>query len=130
MVKGRDNSPATEVKTGGSLSRNPGDWSPGALAFQSTISLRPRSERIGRRLAFTSLPRSGMHREHRGIQGFLSKDLIRMSDAPILTEKHGHVMTITLNRPEAMNAITPHMLQDLNQAFKTRTMISTPASYC
>ena len=41
-----------------------------------------------------------------------------MSDAPILTEKHGHVMTITLNRPEAMNAITPHMLQDLNQAFK------------
>ena len=35
-------------------------------------------------------------------------------------------MTITLNRPEAMNAITPHMLQDLNQDSKTRTMISTP----
>ena len=41
-----------------------------------------------------------------------------MPAAPIISEKHGHVTTITLNRPEAMNAITPRMLQDLNEAFK------------
>ena len=41
-----------------------------------------------------------------------------MPAASIISEKHGHVTTITLNRPDAMNAITPHMLQDLNRAFK------------
>ena len=29
-----------------------------------------------------------------------------MTDAPILSERVGHTQIITLNRPEAMNAIT------------------------
>ncbi|MGD8415442.1 MAG: enoyl-CoA hydratase/isomerase family protein [Pseudomonadales bacterium] len=36
----------------------------------------------------------------------------------VLTEDRGHVRWITLNRPEAMNAITGQMLDDLNQALK------------
>ena len=36
----------------------------------------------------------------------------------VLTEDRGHVRWITLNRPEAMNAITGEMLGELNEAFK------------
>jgi enoyl-CoA hydratase/carnithine racemase len=36
----------------------------------------------------------------------------------ILTEDHGHVRWIILNRPEVMNAITPTMLDALNEALK------------
>ena len=43
-----------------------------------------------------------------------------MSDQdPILTEKDQFITTITLNRPDAMNAITPGMLRDLNEALKS-----------
>ncbi len=35
----------------------------------------------------------------------------------IMIEKAGRVTTITLNRPEAMNAITPQMHEDLHAAF-------------
>jgi enoyl-CoA hydratase/carnithine racemase len=41
-----------------------------------------------------------------------------MTDAPILSERVGHTQIITLNRPEAMNAITSQMLTDLNTALK------------
>lgn len=41
-----------------------------------------------------------------------------MTNPPILTDRIGHTMTITLNRPEAMNAITSEMLSDLNLALK------------
>ena len=41
-----------------------------------------------------------------------------MSENPILVEDRNHVRWITLNRPEAMNAITPQMLGDLNEALK------------
>ncbi|MGE0621049.1 MAG: enoyl-CoA hydratase/isomerase family protein [Pseudomonadales bacterium] len=36
----------------------------------------------------------------------------------VLIEDRGHVRRITLNRPEAMNAITGQMLGELNEAFK------------
>ena len=42
-----------------------------------------------------------------------------MTDAPILSEQVGHTQIITLNRPDAMNAITSRMLADLNTALKT-----------
>src|SRR2546428_12515746 len=37
----------------------------------------------------------------------------------ILYEKAGPVATITLNRPEALNAITPQMTAELHQALDT-----------
>ena len=36
----------------------------------------------------------------------------------VLIEDRGHARWITLNRPEAMNAITGEMLGELNEAFK------------
>ncbi|HEY5645907.1 MAG TPA: enoyl-CoA hydratase/isomerase family protein, partial [Pseudomonadales bacterium] len=36
----------------------------------------------------------------------------------VLSEDRGHVRWITLNRPQAMNAITGEMLGELNEAFK------------
>ena len=41
-----------------------------------------------------------------------------MTEEPILTNRTGHILTITLNRPAAMNAITSEMLADLNTALK------------
>ena len=41
-----------------------------------------------------------------------------MSEHPIETELRNHVRWIRLNRPQAMNAITPDMLTQLNDALK------------
>ncbi|MEM7080109.1 MAG: enoyl-CoA hydratase/isomerase family protein [Pseudomonadota bacterium] len=41
-----------------------------------------------------------------------------MSDNPLLVEDREHVRWITLNRPQAMNTITPQMLNDLNDVLK------------
>lgn len=41
-----------------------------------------------------------------------------MSEQPVVHEQVGHVRWIKLNRPERMNAITPEMLGDLNDALK------------
>jgi enoyl-CoA hydratase/carnithine racemase len=41
-----------------------------------------------------------------------------MSDKPVFTEDRDHIRWITLNRPEAMNTITPEMLSQLNDEFK------------
>lgn len=41
-----------------------------------------------------------------------------MAESPVLTETAGGVMTITLNRPEKMNAITRAMLDDLAAALR------------
>ena len=41
-----------------------------------------------------------------------------MSDEILLLEKDGPVATITLNRPEVMNALSPDLLGELCQAFK------------
>ncbi len=41
-----------------------------------------------------------------------------MSEQPVLSELEGNVRWIRLNRPDAMNAITPQMLLDLNEALK------------
>jgi enoyl-CoA hydratase/carnithine racemase len=40
-----------------------------------------------------------------------------MSDAHILTELDGHTFTITLNRPDRLNAWTPQMASELIEAF-------------
>src|ERR1700733_13324606 len=37
----------------------------------------------------------------------------------ILLDTRDHVATITISRPEAMNALDPESLDDLNRAFKT-----------
>ncbi len=42
-----------------------------------------------------------------------------MSEHPVISELQGHVRFIRLNRPHAMNAITPAMLTELNDALKT-----------
>lgn len=44
-----------------------------------------------------------------------------MSDqySEILLSRNGDVATVTLNRPDALNAITPNMLAELNTAFAT-----------
>ncbi len=41
-----------------------------------------------------------------------------MSDSEVSVEDRGHVRWITLNRPEAMNSITPGMLSQLNDELK------------
>ncbi len=41
-----------------------------------------------------------------------------MSESPVLIDQVGHVRWIKLNRPEAMNAITPEMLDQLNDELK------------
>ena len=41
-----------------------------------------------------------------------------MANSPVLTDTAAGVMTITLNRPEKMNAITRAMLDELAAALK------------
>src|SRR6266567_1127134 len=41
-----------------------------------------------------------------------------MSEQPhVLTEQHGHVLVVTLNRPEARNALSPQMTELMRQAW-------------
>ncbi len=42
-----------------------------------------------------------------------------MADGPILFHKADNIATITLNRPEARNALTPQMIQDLGHAIQS-----------
>ena len=43
-----------------------------------------------------------------------------MSEQPhAIVERHGHVLTITMNRPEARNALSPEMM-DIMSATGTR----------
>jgi enoyl-CoA hydratase len=41
-----------------------------------------------------------------------------MSEPILLVEKEGAIATVTLNRPDAMNALSPELLGELCQAFK------------
>ncbi len=41
-----------------------------------------------------------------------------MSDAILIVEKEGGIATLTLNRPDSMNALSPELLGELCQAFK------------
>jgi len=41
-----------------------------------------------------------------------------MTDAPLLLERDGAIATLTLNRPEVMNALSPELLERLCSAFE------------
>src|SRR5712692_8972258 len=41
-----------------------------------------------------------------------------MSEQPhAIVERHGHILTVTMNRPEARNALSPEMLDIMSQAW-------------
>lgn len=41
----------------------------------------------------------------------------QQTDAPLLTEMKGPVLTVTLNRPEARNALSPDLMREIRAAF-------------
>jgi len=51
-----------------------------------------------------------------GSRGPRSRDSVVMADT-VLYERSGHVVTITYNRPEALNAVNGELRRDLNRAF-------------
>lgn len=52
-----------------------------------------------------------------------------MSEKQVVTEDRDHVRWITLNRPQAMNSITPEMAGQLNDEVKAADMEKRPPHF-